>query len=254
MTKPLVFLSHISEEAELAGLFKAEIERAFLGMIDVFVSSDTSSISVGKNWLDRITEGLRSAEAILILCSPVSIARPWINFEAGAGWARGIAVAPLCHSGLRPVQLPLPLNLLQGIEAHDEAKRGGLFAMLAGKLSSATPTIDAKAFAKRVLEFENGYSLEIRAAPHLKAIQSIWPELVPAIRNSGGQTNNVQGAPDWKVTTIRSSLEALKKEKFLDYDYSVTTMMFGDTGGGISGNLAIAPATTLVQIAGKLFQ
>jgi hypothetical protein len=50
MTKPLIFLSHINEEAELAGLFKAEIEKVFLGMIEVFVSSEEASISVGSNW------------------------------------------------------------------------------------------------------------------------------------------------------------------------------------------------------------
>lgn len=253
MAKPLVFLSHITEEAELAGLFKAEIERVFLGMIDVFVSSDNASISLGNNWLDRITEGLRSAHAIMLLCSPASITRPWINFEAGAGWARNITVAPLCHSGLRPVQLPLPINLLQGIEAHDETKLGSLFAMLAGKLNSSTPSIDSKALARRVVDFEDRYSLEIRAAPAVRSIQSMWPEIVAAIKQSGDQPINVQGAEDWKVTMIRPSLEALKKEKFLDYDYSVTSMILGGLGSGTTGYLVIKPTRSLTATVQKLF-
>lgn len=253
MAKPLVFLSHITEEAELAGLFKAEIDRVFLGMIDVFVSSDNSSISVGNNWLDRITGGLRSAEAIVILCSPVSVGRPWINFEAGAGWSRNITVAPLCHSGLRPVQLPLPLNLLQGIEAHDEAKLGNLFAMIAGKLNSSTPSIDSKALAQRVIDFENSYSLEIKAAPPMRYIQTVWPELVAAIKQSGGKSINVQNAEDWQVTMVRQSLESLKKEKFIDYNYSIARMMFGETGGGINGDLVIVPSPILMGMVQKLF-
>lgn len=252
MSKPLVFLSHITEEAELADLFKTEIERVFLGMIEVFVSSDATSISVGNNWLDRITDGLRSTEAILVLCSPASIGRPWINFEAGAGWARSISVAPLCHSGLRPVQLPLPLNLLQGIEAHDETKLERLFAMLAGKLNSKTPAIDAKSLVSRVVDFESRYALELKATPHLQAIQSLWPELAAALKGSNGNTINAQGVEDWKVNSIRPALEGLKREALIDYNYSMTSMVIGGNGGGSFGNLVIDPNKSLIQAANRL--
>jgi hypothetical protein len=50
-TKPKMFISHISEAAEIAGLFKTEIERAFLGLVDVFVSSNAEAIRLGSNWL-----------------------------------------------------------------------------------------------------------------------------------------------------------------------------------------------------------
>jgi hypothetical protein len=71
--KPLVFISHIAEEAEVAHLFKEAIETSFLNMVEVFVSSDNASVSIGSNWLDRITEGLRTCKAIFLLCSPASI-------------------------------------------------------------------------------------------------------------------------------------------------------------------------------------
>ena len=64
--KPLIFISHISEEADIAKAFKETIETTFLGMVDLFVSSDRDTIGVGSNWLDRITEGLRTAQAMLI--------------------------------------------------------------------------------------------------------------------------------------------------------------------------------------------
>ncbi len=44
MTKSLVFISHIGDEAEIATEFKTLIEDHFLGLIDVFVSSDGTSI------------------------------------------------------------------------------------------------------------------------------------------------------------------------------------------------------------------
>lgn len=99
MDKPVVFISHITEEKEMAMELKKLIEESFLGMLDVFVSSDENSISSGSKWLDNITSALSSCAIELILCSPNSVKRPWINFEAGAGWVRDIPVIPLCHSG-----------------------------------------------------------------------------------------------------------------------------------------------------------
>jgi len=96
MSKPVVFISHISEEVRLAVIFKQHIAADFLNLIEVFVSSDTESISAGKNWLTSIDTALRNACIELILCSKASIKRLWINFEAGAGWMSGIPVVPVC--------------------------------------------------------------------------------------------------------------------------------------------------------------
>jgi hypothetical protein len=117
MGKPKIFISHISEEAKLASLLKVHLERDFLGAVDVFVSSESASIGAGKNWLREIEDALKTATVIVILCSSTSISRPWINFEAGGGCIRGVPVVPLCHSRMRPVELPIPLSLLQGGEA-----------------------------------------------------------------------------------------------------------------------------------------
>ena len=125
MDKPKVFISHITEERQLAELIKTQVQKDFLGLLDVFVSSDSISIAVGSKWLNEIrTEALQAAQVELILCSHDSVRRPWVNFEAGAGWVKGIPVVPVCHTGLRPVDLPIPLNMLQSIEASDKAGWG----------------------------------------------------------------------------------------------------------------------------------
>jgi hypothetical protein len=152
--KPLIFISHIAEEAPLAKLFRDKIEQNFLTMVDAFVSSDANSIRLGINWISEITRGLRTSKAMLVLCSPKSITRPWILFESGAGLRRGIEVVPICHSGLRPVELPPPLNLLQGIEAHDPKNIIDLFKLIADKLGSTTPAVDVNTLAGEILEFE----------------------------------------------------------------------------------------------------
>ena len=118
--KPRVFLSHISDEASLADILKKHLLKDFLGLIDVFVSSDEASIETGENWLDAIEEALKTAKIELILCSTASVKRPWINFEAGAGWLRGLPIVPICHTGLQPAELPMPLLVLQAIEANKQ--------------------------------------------------------------------------------------------------------------------------------------
>ncbi|MFZ2643293.1 MAG: toll/interleukin-1 receptor domain-containing protein [Verrucomicrobiia bacterium] len=156
--KKTVFLSHIAEEKELAILFKNLIEDHFLGLIDVFVSSDERNIGLGQKWLDDITNSLKQCVAEVILCSPVSIKRPWINFEAGAGWIRDIPVIPLCHSGVDPSSLPLPLSLLQAAKASEVSSLKLVFPVLANALGSRTPTVDFTAFIQEAASFEARYT------------------------------------------------------------------------------------------------
>ena len=84
--KPLIFISHITEESELAKMLAAFIKKTYLNMFDVFVSSDGENISSGDRWLESIDNALGSCVIQVSLCSPYSVTRPWINFEAGASW------------------------------------------------------------------------------------------------------------------------------------------------------------------------
>jgi hypothetical protein len=156
--KPLLFISHITEEKELAIAFKNLVESQFLGMLDVFVSSDENSIGMGQRWLDNITAALKSCAVEVILCSPQSIRRPWINFEAGAGWIRDIPVIPLCHSGIEPSQLPMPLNLLQAAKAAEIGSLKLVFPVLANALGAKCPSVDFSSFTDLVKEFETKYT------------------------------------------------------------------------------------------------
>ncbi len=124
-----VFISHITEEAEVARIMKEWIESTFLGQHEVFVSSDSESIPAGTKWLDEITKAITSSKIILLLCNPGSINRPWINFEAGCGWARGIPVIPICYGGLTRGKLPPPINALQALD-FDEKLPEKLFSAL----------------------------------------------------------------------------------------------------------------------------
>ena len=119
-SKPVIFLSHMHEERDIAIILKTLLESSFLDAINVFVSSDNSSNSLGEKWLDKITTELKGCKAMIILCSKISVQRPWINFEAGAGWIRDIPVIPICYAGITKGELPIPLNTLNAIEMKSE--------------------------------------------------------------------------------------------------------------------------------------
>src|SRR5438552_8776536 len=151
MTKR-AFISHITEEAGVAAKLKAALARDFLQLLDVFVSSDGESISAGDDWLQSIERALEQSALMLILCSPASIRRPWINFEAGAAWMRKIPLIPLCHAGLTPGDLPAPLSFRKGLLLTDSRGLQQLYARIAHELDCATPESSleslAEAFAK----------------------------------------------------------------------------------------------------------
>lgn len=154
MHKPVVFISHITEEREVAGALKDLIDGSFLGMIEVFLSSDPSSIQVGQRWLDSITHALKACDVEIIIASPHSMYRPWINFEAGAGWVRDIPVIPLCHSGMTPTKLPYPMRALQATTATDAAQLKLIFPVLAKAIGCELPEIDFSDFISAVTQFE----------------------------------------------------------------------------------------------------
>ncbi|KUG14110.1 hypothetical protein ASZ90_016259 [hydrocarbon metagenome] len=115
--KPLIFVSHINEEKELAASLKTLLELGFGQTIDIFVSSDKKSIPYGHYWFDEIRKAMSNCTIALILCSNLSIKEPWINFETGAAFIGNKKIIPLCYGGLTPSTLPVPLNYLQGVSA-----------------------------------------------------------------------------------------------------------------------------------------
>jgi hypothetical protein len=74
-------------ESRLADLIKRHLVHDFIGLVEVFESSDRLSIPAGAKWLTEVMEGLQPVNLHLILCSQDSTSRPWIQFEAGAAAA-----------------------------------------------------------------------------------------------------------------------------------------------------------------------
>ncbi|MBU1219427.1 toll/interleukin-1 receptor domain-containing protein [Myxococcota bacterium] len=154
MPKPIVFISHINQERDIACTVKSFLEEQFLGTIDVFASSHEDSLQMGEDWMGTIKKSIVNAEIIIIICSPISVMRPRVNFEAGAGWVRGIPVIPLCHSGIQPGDLPVPINSFQGglLNSKEDIRR--VFNRIAKLLNMNPPLSDSSEFYQKITSFE----------------------------------------------------------------------------------------------------
>jgi hypothetical protein len=162
--KPKVFVSHVSEEAALAATFKTHLSRDFLGMVDIFVSSDLESIAAGQNWLISLEEALRESSMLLVLCSRASLHRPWVNFETGAAWIKPIPIIPVCHSGLQLRELPIPFSVLQGVNAAEEDGLNRIYTRVAAAINCQVPQRDFRALAAEIEAFEATYRPQIESS------------------------------------------------------------------------------------------
>jgi hypothetical protein len=145
-------------------------------MIEFFVSTDGRSIEFGKKWLSEIERALGGAAVELVLCSHESVRRPWINFEAGAGWLRGIVI-PVCHTGMRQVDLPPPLSYIQAPRANDPDDLKQIYGLLAKHLGSKVPDADYGQIVAEVQEFERHYGLVSVVRGKLESILQGAPQL-----------------------------------------------------------------------------
>jgi hypothetical protein len=142
-----IFISHITEDAAVATRLKLQLLEDFLDQFTVFQSSDTESIAAGENWFSSISKAIRDSSLFVILCSPIAVTRPWVNFEAGAAWMRDLPLIPACLHGLRPRDLVMPLSAYQGLELNDAQGLQRLYGRIAATLSCRSPAKDYTALA-----------------------------------------------------------------------------------------------------------
>lgn len=125
-----LFVSHVHEDRTVARWLQDQLLEAFLGQIEVFVSSEREG-HAGEDWLKTVNEALHRCRVLVALCGPVSIHRPWVNFELGAAWMLQKRIIPVCHAGLTPDDLKLPLSHLQAVTLTDAEDIETLYETLA---------------------------------------------------------------------------------------------------------------------------
>ena len=90
-SKPMIFISHDSRDAELAEAFSVLLRAVSSNMLRAFRSSDkigTEGIPYGERWYDRLMSALDESSDVVCLLTQRSIGRPWILYEAGVARAK----------------------------------------------------------------------------------------------------------------------------------------------------------------------
>jgi hypothetical protein len=141
MARINVFVSHVSVEARFADFLRHCLRRDFIGLLDLFISTDSTSIPVQ-----------------LTLLSPEAVKAPWINFESGAARMKGVELIPLCHSGQQPEQLPPPLNMSEGVVLTSATDLEKLYRRIADVLESDMPDVDFADYARQFVDLEAEYA------------------------------------------------------------------------------------------------
>lgn len=159
----LIFVSHDSQDAELAETFSKLISSVSAGVLKIFRSSDTKGtqgIEYGAEWYPTLMKKIESASDIVCLLTERSIDRPWILYEAGV--AKGKLNTPVYG-----VALGIPLNRastgpfaqFQNCDDNEESLTK-LVMQLVGRIPGAEPDHDViltqvqifKESAKKCLE------------------------------------------------------------------------------------------------------
>jgi hypothetical protein len=149
-----LFLSYRSVESRLADALREHLVQDFIGLVEPFVASDLTSVAAGTYWVEEIIKALRRAQLHIVICSPDSVGRPWINYEVGATGILGVPVIPLCHSGLLYHQLPVPLGAAEGGVLTDPSALKKVYSRVAALLGSCVPKVDFAAYAAELARIE----------------------------------------------------------------------------------------------------
>jgi hypothetical protein len=110
--KKSIFISHFHEEESIAGAIREVLLKCFGEKVDVFLSK---TILFGEDWSTSVNVHLKKSNLLLILFSPESVERPWINIEAGYGIIEGKDVIPMYCLGLDQEKLHYAYQRLKGI-------------------------------------------------------------------------------------------------------------------------------------------
>lgn len=116
-----IFISHATANARLARTLAEALER--LGAT-TFLASRAGDLRADEDWLRSIERALQKANVYMVLLTPESTLRPWVNFEAGAAWFSDKQLLFVRVQALAPGDIPLPISSRQ-IYALDDAEQLG---------------------------------------------------------------------------------------------------------------------------------
>ncbi len=178
-----VFISFIHEEQQYAECVQRFIKAVLGDEVGAFLSADTWQVYAGERWLDRIIEELKAARVAVLMVSPESVKRPWVNFEAGAATIRNIVIIPVCFGGMAKGTLPKPYSNYQAVDLMNHDDQYYLVNSIAHHLGlpPSFPENVARVLAEQGEKYLKPYD-DLRAC--LDLAESRLPEHLPRVPQS----------------------------------------------------------------------
>lgn len=223
-----IFISHINEEQHTAVVIQRWLEKSFRAC-KVFISRN---IPLGQQWAQVIRDKLDESDIILILCSPISIKRPWVNFEAGCGWIKELPIIPICHSGQSKDKLPSPYSGFQGVELEHEKFPQTLFDTLKDNLKVGEFSPGSFEDLRKKLDLAKKRALKKGKKPRKirgPRIYQVWKDadkrILKALRSAPADSE-IRILQTWfpNLEYIRPKLERLLIKKDKKFSFKVLLM------------------------------
>ena len=103
-----IFISHANANTELAKALAEALES-----LDQKTFLSSRDLRADEDWLRGIEDALQQSSAYIILLTPESTLRPWVNFEAGAAWFSKKKLIFVRVQALSPDEIPSPIRSRQ---------------------------------------------------------------------------------------------------------------------------------------------
>lgn len=225
MAKKKIFISHIGEESEIAKKFKEDILSYTNRGVEIFVSSDEESIYAGDDWEDIVKANIKHCDMMLVIISQKSLNRPWISFETGAAWVKGIKPMPICHGGIDKGLLPKPFSILEAVNA-DEVGLIKVFRRISLLRDEEFISVNVDDLVKTIKEFDKRYYEVDEIQEFLKLFDQYSISLLKNLNEQNDYT-----------ATLR--LEESKYNKLLDIqqDFSIGQYFYINLGMAMLQNI-----------------
>jgi len=138
--KPIIFISCADEDIEYGKKIKSILIQCYEDEVKIFLYK---GIKGGDYWYPEIIKNLKKSSVSIILCSPTSVKKPWINFEAGFCNGVKIKCVPLLFNGCTSENLPGCLKSMQAksTQSSDEL-RDGFYSVQKSVKRSGIPNIE----------------------------------------------------------------------------------------------------------------
>lgn len=139
-----IFISHAVANKTIARFFADTLEAARQD-VTTFLASRPGDIRADEDWLRGIERALQEANTYIILLTPESVSRPWVNFESGAAWFFQRQLIFVRIQSLSMDEIPLPINSRQVYALDDKEQLLAVFKTLG--LTLAEPELAVANFA-----------------------------------------------------------------------------------------------------------